>query len=191
MAARLGAHVACGLFSKVLLCVTRELRRRINRLGCLRASFNYFSTISCSHYTQAEHESAVTSVGVSPEGLRVVVGCENGVIGTLDIPSHQYTTLLRSHTGCVNAVALNPRAPQYATAAADGTIRIWDSNSHQQVFEFTVQGQSVTAVTFHPNLNQARRWNGMAFDVACVALPAGLYDSHTCAVVNAGRFVLV
>lgn len=64
------------------------------------------TTVSC--LTQAEHESGVTSVGVSPDGLRVVVGTESGVMGMLDIPTHHYTPLLRSHVGAVNAVAADP-----------------------------------------------------------------------------------
>jgi hypothetical protein len=61
----------------------------------------------CTH-VQAEHEGGVTSVGVSPEGLRVAVGTEDGTVGTLDIPSHHYATLLRSHVAAVNAVVVDP-----------------------------------------------------------------------------------
>ncbi len=32
----------------------------------------------------------------------------SGAIGVLDIPSHSYTTLLRSHVGRVNGVAVDP-----------------------------------------------------------------------------------
>lgn len=35
---------------------------------------------------QAEHEAGVTSVGISPDGLRCAVGTESGAIGVLDIP---------------------------------------------------------------------------------------------------------
>jgi len=57
---------------------------------------------------QAEHESGVTSVGVSPDGLRVAVGTESGALGVLDIPTHRFTPLLRSHVAAVNAVAADP-----------------------------------------------------------------------------------
>lgn len=57
---------------------------------------------------QAEHEGPVTSVGISPEGLRVAIGSEYGAVGMLDISTHQYATLLRSHCGAVNAVAADP-----------------------------------------------------------------------------------
>jgi hypothetical protein len=50
----------------------------------------------------------VTSVAVAPDGLRVAIGTESGALGVLDIPSHQYTTLLRSHVGRVNGVVADP-----------------------------------------------------------------------------------
>ena len=62
---------------------------------------------SCWHL-QAEHESGVTAVGVSPDGLQVAVGVESGALGVLDIPTHHYTPLLRSHTASVHAVVADP-----------------------------------------------------------------------------------
>lgn len=59
-------------------------------------------------HVQAEHEASVTSVGMSPDGLAVCIGTENGTVGVLDVPTHQYRTLLRSHVGPVNCVAADP-----------------------------------------------------------------------------------
>lgn len=56
---------------------------------------------------QAEHEAPVTAIGLAPDGLTIAVGTENGVIGCLDVPTHQYRTLLRSHTDTINAVAVD------------------------------------------------------------------------------------
>lgn len=56
---------------------------------------------------QAEHEAPVTAIGLAPDGLTIAIGTENGVIGCLDVPTHQYRTLLRSHTDTVNAVAVD------------------------------------------------------------------------------------
>lgn len=56
---------------------------------------------------QAEHEAPVTAIGLSPDGLTIAVGTENGAIGCLDVPTHQYRTLLRSHTDTINAVAVD------------------------------------------------------------------------------------
>jgi hypothetical protein len=38
----------------------------------------------------------------------VAVGTEDGVVGLLDIASHGYSALLRSHCGAVRAVAAHP-----------------------------------------------------------------------------------
>ena len=68
---------------------------------------------------QAEHEGPVTAVGASPEGLRLCSGTEGGTVGVLDISTHQYTTLLRSHTGRVHALAADPN--RWATLAGATT----------------------------------------------------------------------
>ncbi len=56
---------------------------------------------------QAEHEAGVTAIGLAPDGLTIAIGTENGIIGCLDVPTHQYRTLLRSHTDTINAVAVD------------------------------------------------------------------------------------
>jgi hypothetical protein len=40
---------------------------------------------------------------VSADGLRLAVGTRNGTLGVLDIGSHSYSTLVRSHTADVLA----------------------------------------------------------------------------------------
>lgn len=45
---------------------------------------------------------------MSPDGLRIAIGTENGALGVLDVPSHNYVTLLRSHTATVNMVVADP-----------------------------------------------------------------------------------
>lgn len=57
---------------------------------------------------QAEHESSVTGLALSPDGLRLAIGTEAGTLGVLHVPTHAYATLLRSHCGAVNAVAADP-----------------------------------------------------------------------------------
>ncbi|MEW5300015.1 MAG: hypothetical protein WDW36_002979 [Sanguina aurantia] len=102
------------------------------------------------HLLEAEHESSVTSVSLSPDGLHVAIGTENGAIGVLDIPSHTCATLMRSHCGDVLCVAVDPNREEYVTVSSDGTIRIWDLHRHTQLFEFDAPGEEATAVAVHP-----------------------------------------
>ena len=50
----------------------------------------------------------VTSCSVSSDGLQVCASTSTGSLGVLDIPSHAYRTLLRSHAGAVTAAAFDP-----------------------------------------------------------------------------------
>ncbi|KAG2447660.1 hypothetical protein HYH02_007576 [Chlamydomonas schloesseri] len=100
---------------------------------------------------EAEHEGAVTGLAISPDALRLAVGTENGTLGVLAIPSHAYTTLLRSHCGAVNAVAVDPNRDQYCTVSSDGTLRIWHLATHQQLYEFDAPGEAVSAIAYHPH----------------------------------------
>lgn len=105
---------------------------RINEGFCVTASDDKFVRVwpvdFSDFFLEAEHETAVSSVGLSPDGLRIAVGCEGGAIGVMDVPTHTYTTLLRSHTGAVNCVAVDDSREQFATASDDGTIRVWGLN---------------------------------------------------------------
>jgi len=60
-----------------------------------------------AHLLQAEHESPVMSACLASNGLAAVVGCKDGVVGVLDIMSHRYVTLMRSHGGPITGVAVH------------------------------------------------------------------------------------
>ncbi len=72
------------------------------------------------HAARAEHEAPVTSVGLSPNGLKACIGTEDGVVGTLDVVTHQYSTLVRSHCAAVNDVAVHPDRCERCIAWASG-----------------------------------------------------------------------
>ncbi|GLC33983.1 hypothetical protein PLESTB_000825300 [Pleodorina starrii] len=99
---------------------------------------------------EAEHESSVTGLALSPDALRVAIGTENGTLGCLHIPDHSYVTQLRSHSAAVNAVAMDPNREHFVTVSTDGTLRIWHLLTFQQLFEFDAPGEAVTCVAYHP-----------------------------------------
>lgn len=80
-----------------------------------------------------EHEGPVSSVCVSPDGLRVLSTTSSGHLGFLDTPSRVYHMLARSHTARVLALATEQRRGQLATVSQDRTVRIWDLATLQQV----------------------------------------------------------
>ncbi|XP_078200304.1 WD repeat-containing protein 90 isoform X4 [Callithrix jacchus] len=99
---------------------------------------------------EAEHEGPVSSVCVSPDGLRVLSTTSSGYLGFLDTPSRVYRVLARSHTAPVLALATEQRRGQLATVSQDRTIRIWDLATLQQLYDFTSSEEAPCAVAFHP-----------------------------------------
>lgn len=82
--------------------------------------------------------------------VRLRFALRTGQVGLLDIPTHKYATLLRSHTNTVHAVALDPHNARMCTAAADGSIRIWNTETFQQLLEFVVPGECCYCAMYHP-----------------------------------------
>ncbi|XP_039333787.2 WD repeat-containing protein 90 isoform X2 [Saimiri boliviensis] len=99
---------------------------------------------------EAEHEGPVSSVCVSPDGLRVLSTTSSGHLGFLDTPARVYRVLARSHTAPVLALATEQRRGQLATVSQDRTVRIWDLATLQQLYDFTSSEEAPCAVTFHP-----------------------------------------
>lgn len=81
----------------------------------------------------AEHEGPISSVHLSPDGLRVLSTTSSGHLGFLDMPSREYSMLVRSHTALVLALATECNRGQLATVSRDHTVRVWDLATLQQV----------------------------------------------------------
>ncbi|KAM6166359.1 WD repeat-containing protein 90 [Erethizon dorsatum] len=99
---------------------------------------------------EAEHEGPISSVCISPDGLRVLSTTSSSHLGFLDIPSQEYTVLARSHTALVLALSMEQSRGQLATVSLDHTVRIWDLATLHQLYDFTSCDEAPCAVTFHP-----------------------------------------
>ncbi|XP_061065493.1 WD repeat-containing protein 90 isoform X2 [Eubalaena glacialis] len=99
---------------------------------------------------EAEHEGPISSVRISPDGLRVLSTTSSGHLGFLDILSREYSVLVRSHAAPVLALATECRRGQLATVSQDHTVRIWDLATLQQLYDFASPEEAPCAVAFHP-----------------------------------------
>ncbi|KAK1344640.1 hypothetical protein QTO34_013338 [Cnephaeus nilssonii] len=99
---------------------------------------------------EAEHEGPISSVRLSPDGLRVLSTTSSGHLGFLDIPSREYNVLVRSHTALVLGLATECNQGQLATVSQDHTVRVWDLATLQQLYDFTSPEEAPCAVAFHP-----------------------------------------
>ncbi|RUS87769.1 hypothetical protein EGW08_004515 [Elysia chlorotica] len=101
-------------------------------------------------YLEAAHEGPVTASRLSADGLKILAGTATGNLGILDVPSRQYSTLMRSHTGRVSCFSVDPQHQQLATVSEDRTIRVWDLNTLQQLYDFSATDECPCCVTYHP-----------------------------------------
>ncbi|XP_072798413.1 WD repeat-containing protein 90 isoform X9 [Vicugna pacos] len=99
---------------------------------------------------EAEHEGPISSVLVSPNGLRVLSATSLGHLGFLDVHSQEYSVLVRSHAALVVALATDCSRGQLATVSQDHTVRIWDLATLQQLYDFTSREEAPCAIAFHP-----------------------------------------
>ncbi|XP_044090033.1 WD repeat-containing protein 90 isoform X4 [Neovison vison] len=99
---------------------------------------------------EAEHEGPVTSVCISPDGQRVLSATSSGLLGFLDVPSQEYSVLVRSHTAPVLALATEGSRGQLATVSQDHTVRVWDLVTLQQLYDLRSPEEAPCTVTFHP-----------------------------------------
>nr|XP_045369601.1 WD repeat-containing protein 90 isoform X3 [Camelus bactrianus] len=99
---------------------------------------------------EAEHEGAISSVLISPNGLRVLSATSFGHLGFLDVPSQEYSVLVRSHAALVVALATDCSRGQLATVSQDHTVRIWDLATLQQLYDFMSREEAPCAIAFHP-----------------------------------------
>ncbi|XP_055006516.1 WD repeat-containing protein 90 [Boleophthalmus pectinirostris] len=102
-----------------------------------------------SVFLEAEHEGPVSLVSVSSDGLQVLAATSTGILGYLDVNSHDYNTLMRSHTDTVLGFSLGGVHRHLATASSDGTVRIWNMDSLHQLYDF-VSEDCPCSVAFHP-----------------------------------------
>ena len=118
---------------------------------------------------QAQHDSAIASVAVSDDELKLAVSTTSGTLGLLDVATHEYATIVRAHRSGIAACALAPAPARVlgaagvseagewgthggllATAGCDKTIRVFDLSSGQQNYEFNSTEDRPTTLAFHP-----------------------------------------
>ncbi|XP_072042911.1 WD repeat-containing protein 90-like [Amphiura filiformis] len=115
-------------------------------------------------FLEAEHEGAVTAVGMTQDGLHILAGTTTGNLGILDVSTRNYITLMRSHTHRVLAMSLDPVRRQLATVSEDHTIRIWDLDTSRQLFDFNSPQDCPCSIAYHPSLHCF----ACGFDNGCV-----------------------
>uniref|UniRef100_H2UQ97 WD repeat domain 90 n=1 Tax=Takifugu rubripes TaxID=31033 RepID=H2UQ97_TAKRU len=101
-------------------------------------------------FLEAQLEGPVSLVSVSSDNHLVLACSSAGIMGFLDVKSHSYNTLMRSHTETVLGFSVDGIRRHLTTASSDGTVRIWSMDSLHQLYDF-VSDDCPGCVAFHPS----------------------------------------
>lgn len=85
---------------------------------------------------EAKHDSPVITIDIAFDALDIIIGTKNGSIGTLNIQSKQYKTLLRSPPGKVLDMAVHPEGNYLFTIEENSSVRVWDVENKSESFQF-------------------------------------------------------
>ncbi|KIJ42157.1 hypothetical protein M422DRAFT_171537, partial [Sphaerobolus stellatus SS14] len=99
------------------------------------------------------HTHWVNSVTFSPDGQRVVSGCDDKTIRIWNAHTGELVSgPFKGHTSRVTSVAFSPDGQRVVSGSADKTIRIWNAHTGELVSEpFKNHTNMVTSVAFSPD----------------------------------------
>jgi len=69
--------------------------------------------------------SSATSLAVSFDGKRIMIGCENGSVTLYDRDAGEFVLTFLGHVGAIVAVAFSSDGTEVLTGAGDGTAKLW------------------------------------------------------------------
>jgi hypothetical protein len=90
-------------------------------------------------------------IAFNPDGGRLAVACDDGLVPVWDCASGRRLLTLRGHSGIVYDVAFDPAGRRIATAGADATIKLWDAHDGTELFTFRGHTNAVVSLAFSPD----------------------------------------
>jgi eukaryotic-like serine/threonine-protein kinase len=81
-----------------------------------------------------DETNRVRAFAFSPDGQRLAMGDQNGVVTLWDAMSGRRLRVFHGHTNQVSALAFSPDGMRLATASADHTARIWAAETGEEFF---------------------------------------------------------
>jgi WD40 repeat protein/energy-coupling factor transporter ATP-binding protein EcfA2 len=97
----------------------------------------------------------LTSVTFAPEGRRIIVGDNTGIVKIYDNQSGMVIRTLSGHTSTIEQIVFNHSGSFMATASKDKTVRLWNLNRlKEQPMVLSDHKDWVWSVAFTPNDEQ-------------------------------------
>jgi WD40 repeat protein/serine/threonine protein kinase len=103
--------------------------KRIVSAGGWDGKIKVWDAVTGTEMMTLEHGSGVWSLGISPDGVRVVSGGEDGIVKVWDTTDGTEVLALRGHQGEMSSVSFSPDGKRILSASWDNTIRLWDAST--------------------------------------------------------------
>ncbi len=99
--------------------------------------------------------SSITSVDLSPDGMRVVSGGRDQIVRVWEAETGKCLGTLTGHSGAVWAVAWSADGSRLLSGSMDGTLRVWCAQSGQCLATVHGHGDTLTSVAWSSDGSQA------------------------------------
>lgn len=93
-----------------------------------------------------------SKVTFSPDGEKVMLGTNSGIVAILDGRTGEYITFLTAHDGEVIETSFSRDGERALTLGKeDWTVRVWDAESWELLLEISIPGREITSAAFTPD----------------------------------------
>lgn len=76
----------------------------------------------------------------SPDGERLALGSDSGVIYIRDLRNNQHAQVISAHSSEVQSIAWTPDGASIASIGADSYLRVWNLESSKRLLDFKLSG---------------------------------------------------
>jgi WD40 repeat protein len=97
------------------------------------------------------HESGVSSVAYSTDGLYIVSGSSDGTVRVCDAQTGNELAVLEGHSDDVTSVAFSPDGTHIVSGSDDRTVRVWNAQTGKVLAVLEGHSGAVISVAFSPD----------------------------------------
>lgn len=106
-------------------------------------------------FLEAKHEGVIVALDISADGLSVACGTLTGSLSVLDIESHNYKSVMRSHSQEIVKLSYQAHSDLLISLSKDNSIRVWACQTMEQLYEFDYTSKDeCISIAAHPSQRQ-------------------------------------
>ncbi|MFC1761687.1 LamG-like jellyroll fold domain-containing protein, partial [Planctomycetota bacterium] len=103
--------------------------------------------------TFSRHERSVRAIQYSPDGQRIAMGCDDGMLKIVDRETEKEMILIDGKGGdfSIRSLCFSPDGQRLVSGGDDRMVRIWDTSTGKELLILAGHSDSVSKVEFSPD----------------------------------------